>query len=82
LEGEFESAARWIVEIAKKVGNDPQDYSVLEVDMRLVPGARTHQDLHSNSGIVVDRVDRILPEAIRLVDRELELPTGVCTKGA
>jgi hypothetical protein len=82
LEGEFESAARWIVEVAKKVGNNPRGYSVLEVDVRLVSGARTHQDVHSHSGIIVDRVDRIVPEALRLVDRQLELPTSVCTTGA
>ena len=66
----------------KKAGTNPREYSVLEVDMRLVPGARTHQDLHSKSGIVADRVDRIPPYAIRLVDRELDLPTSVSTTGA
>jgi hypothetical protein len=77
LEGEFESAARWVVEIAKKTATDPRGYSVLAVDLRLVPDARIYQDLHSDSGVVVDRVDRIPPAAIQLVDRQITLPTSV-----
>lgn len=57
LDGTNTSAAYWAQLLAERKGLTVADYSILEVSREhLPPGARVYQDLHSQSGIVIDRV--------------------------
>jgi hypothetical protein len=51
--------------------NDP-DWGIVEIDMtHLPPGARVYQDIHSVSGMIVDKIERIPGELIREVRRKV-----------
>jgi hypothetical protein len=57
LEGHYESAEAWVRLLSERKGVSVADYSILEVNLlNCVEGdARVYYDLHSTSGIVVDK---------------------------
>lgn len=73
LEGDG-SAVRWIRIFSEKYGKSQADYGILELNLRGFDG-RVYQDIHSEFGLVIDRVDQIDPSRIRKMnesDYELE----------
>jgi hypothetical protein len=64
--GENDSAEWWANHLSKSehtLCRDP-NWTILQIDMALVPTARAYQDMHSKSGLIVDRIARIPPEAL------------------
>jgi len=65
-ENENDSAEWWADHLSKSehtLSSDP-NWSILQIDMALVPAARVYQDMHSKSGLIVDRISRIPPAAL------------------
>ena len=56
---------RW--ELGKKNRcNDPH-WGIVRIDLAVLPGARVHQDMHSQSGLIIDRMDHIPPHLVEQV---------------
>jgi len=58
---------RWIRIFSQKYDRPQSDYGILELDL-LGIGGRMYQDAHSQYGLVIDRLDRLPPPRIRLLD--------------
>jgi hypothetical protein len=57
LAGNNTSAAHWVQLLASAKGLNVADYSILQASLANLPAsARVYRDLHSESGIVIDRV--------------------------
>lgn len=70
------SAVRWIKIFSEKYDRPQADYGILELDLRGVDG-RMYQDIHSEHGLVIDRIERIDPSRIReLNESAYELEQG------
>jgi hypothetical protein len=69
LEGEG-GAVRWVRLFSERYGRAQSEYAVLQVDLRGV-GGRVYKDAHSRHGIVIDRIDRIDPGRILVVDESV-----------
>jgi hypothetical protein len=66
-EAENDSAEWWRQELSKKNRfNDPH-WGIVQIDLTGLRGARVHQDMHSKSGLIIDRVDRVPPDLVRQV---------------
>ena len=66
-EGENDSAEWWRQELSNKNRfNDPH-WGILRIDLTELAGARVHQDMHSQSGLIIDRIDRIPPHLVRQI---------------
>jgi hypothetical protein len=62
---ENDSAEWWMGELSKKNKFDDPNWGIVRIDMSRLPAtARTYQDMHSFSGVIVDRVERISAELI------------------
>ena len=67
---ENDSAEWWRDELAKKNRFNDPDWGILHIDMARLPAtARTYQDMHSQTGVIVDRIDRIPAKLITEVSR-------------
>ncbi len=73
LRGDLESAECWVRCLSNRKGMSPMDYSILEIKLGEVRGARVHKDFHSSSGIIIDRIDSIPP---LFIAREFRLSDG------
>jgi len=73
LRGNLDSAERWAWCLSNSRGMSPADYSILEIKLGEVRGARVHKDFHSTSGIIIDRIESISPIFIA---REFRLNDG------
>jgi hypothetical protein len=62
-----EGATYWVTLLSERRKRKDDDYIIIEVDLHRVPGARVYQDVHSTSGLVVDRIESIPAAALRLV---------------
>lgn len=72
------SAVRWISIFSERYRRPPTDYGILELDLRGV-GGRLYEDIHTEFGLVIDRIDRIDPSRIREMNEStytLEQSTG------
>jgi hypothetical protein len=66
---ENDSAEWWRATLSKKNRFGDPNWGIVQIDMTgLPPGARVYQDMHSASGVIVDRIDRIPGKLIREVD--------------
>jgi hypothetical protein len=66
---ENDSAEWWKMTLSKKNNFDDPNWGIVRIDMTgLPPTARIYQDMHSASGVMVDRIDRIPGALIREVD--------------
>jgi hypothetical protein len=74
LGGDFESAERWAIELSKAKQLSPSAFSILELKLTAVPEARIYRDLHSASGIVLDRLASVPPTAITVLTVNSSLP--------
>ncbi len=66
LEGDG-GAVRWISILGKASGHALTDYCVLEVNLQGIDG-RMYQDAHSQFGLVIDKIDRIPWESLKVVE--------------
>src|SRR5262249_9777281 len=69
LEGDG-SAVRWIRIFSEKSDKPQGHFSILEVDLSGLD-ARIYQDAHSQYGVVIDRIHRIPPQRIRVVEESI-----------
>jgi hypothetical protein len=59
-EGEHGSAEWWKETLSKKNNFDDPNWGIIQIDMTQLPTtARVYQDMHSKSGAIVDRIERI-----------------------
>jgi len=63
-DGSTTCAAYWAKLLSESDQVPIEAFSILEVDLRTSPSARVYQDLHSQSGIVIDGIDSIPSDAI------------------
>jgi hypothetical protein len=56
---EKETARWWMVELSRKNRFGDHDWSIIKIDMSKLKNARVYQDMHSKSGIIIDRIPRI-----------------------
>lgn len=66
--GENDCAEWWRNELSKKNRFEDPYWTIVRIDLDGLEEARIYQDMHSQSGIVIDRIERIPPERITLVD--------------
>jgi len=59
------SGSSWVRIFCNKNQRKPEEYAILRVDLSGL-GARVYQDVRSQYGLIVDRIDRIPPDRIRL----------------
>jgi hypothetical protein len=59
------SASRWVKIFCERYRKKPEEYGILRVDLTGL-GARVYQDIRSQYGLIVDRIDRIPADRIRL----------------
>ena len=59
------SASRWVKIFSGRYSRKPDDYGILRVNLAGL-GARVYPDIRSRYGLIVDRIDRIPPDRIRL----------------
>jgi hypothetical protein len=65
---ENDSAVWWKAELREKNHSNERDWSIVRIDMSRLKGARVHKDMHSKSGIIIDKVERVPPELISVVE--------------
>lgn len=66
---ENDSAKWWMKRLSQKNRFDDPDWRIVQIDMTQLPAtARIYQDMHSTSGVIVDRLDKIPGKLIREVD--------------
>jgi hypothetical protein len=66
-DSENDSAEWWMEHLSKRNRfNDPH-WGIVRIEMAQLTNARIYQDMHSASGLVVDKVDRIPNELITVV---------------
>jgi hypothetical protein len=64
-----DSAEWWRTTLSKKNNFDDPNWGIVRIDMTQLPcGARVYQDMHSASGVIVDRIERIPGKLIHEVD--------------
>lgn len=64
-----DSAEWWMTTLSKKNNFNDPDWGIVRIDMTGLPAtARVYQDMHSASGVIVDRIVRIPGRLIRAVD--------------
>jgi hypothetical protein len=62
---ENDSAEWWMETLSQKNNFNDPNYGIVQIDMTRLPyGARVYQDMHSASGVIVDKIDRIPAELI------------------
>jgi hypothetical protein len=66
-EGENECAEWWMQKLSEKVNQSIVDWGILEINLAGFTSARTHQDMHSASGIIIDRIERVPQARIKRV---------------
>jgi hypothetical protein len=69
-EGNENDSAEWCRKTLSESNNfnDP-NWGIVRIDMTGLPAtARVYQDMHSYSGVIVDRIDRISGRLLREVD--------------
>jgi hypothetical protein len=66
-EGENDSAEWWKEHLSKRNRFDDPHWGIVQIDMARLRNARVYQDMHSASGLIVDKVDRIPKELITVV---------------
>lgn len=64
------TAEWWAACFSKNRGIALADFSILEITLGPLRGARVHKDFHSESGIIIDRTEAIPPQ---MVAREIRL---------
>lgn len=68
---ENDSAEWWKGTLSKKNRFGDPDWRIVQIDMTRLPlGARVYQDMHSASGVLVDRIEKIPGKLIRPVGCE------------
>ncbi len=73
---ENDSAQWWMLNLSKRNRFNDPDWGIVEIDMaQLPPAARVYQDMHSASGVIVDRIDKILGKLVREVDWDRSFTT-------
>jgi len=66
---ENDSAVWWMHALSKRNRHNDPHWGIVRVDMTRLPAtARVYQDMHSASGVIVDRIDRIPAHALSPVD--------------
>jgi hypothetical protein len=65
--GENDSAEWWMEHLSQRNRFDDSNWGIVQIDMGRLTSARVYQDMHSTSGLVVDKVDRIPSELITVV---------------
>ena len=66
---ENDSAEWWMKTLSQKNRFDDPIWGIVRIDMTRLPrGARVYQDMHSTSGVIVDRIDRIPGRLLSEVD--------------
>lgn len=68
------SAHWWRDHLSKNNSFDDPDWVVLEITLSGLPPHRLYRDIWSQSGVIVDGVDRIPPELITLIYDGMSLP--------
>jgi hypothetical protein len=64
-----DSAEWWMMTLSKKNNFNDPDWGIVRIDMTQLPApARVYQDMHSASGVIVDRLDKIPSKLIHEVD--------------
>jgi hypothetical protein len=63
-EGENDSAEWWRQELSKKNRFIDPHWGIVQIDLAGLSGARVHQDIHSQSGLIIDKIDRIPPDLV------------------
>lgn len=64
-----DSAEWWTMTLSKKNNFNDPIWGIVRIDMTGLPAtARVYQDMHSASGVLVDRIERIPSRLIRAVD--------------
>lgn len=69
LVGEHESAERWVKLFSQNSNVPESEFSILKIHLSCIPQARVHLDFHSQSGLIVDRIDQIPAHALSRVTR-------------
>ncbi len=79
-----DSAEWWMMTLGKKNNFNDPDWGIVRIDMTGLPAtARVYQDMHSASGVIVDRIDRIPGRLISEVSgRGPAVPAASRTEGA
>jgi hypothetical protein len=63
-----DSAEWWRTTLSKNNKSNDPNWGIVRIDMTRLPrGARVYQDMHSTSGVIVDRIDRIPGKLITAV---------------
>jgi hypothetical protein len=65
--GENDCAEWWRDHLSYKNLYDDPCWGILRIDLASLPEARVYQDMHSQSGLVVDEIERIPPNLITLI---------------
>jgi hypothetical protein len=79
---ERNSAVWWMTALSKKNNFKDPAWGIVRIDMtRLPPGARAYKDMHSTSGVVVDRLDRIPGDLIEAVEGQSTVGRDVSIAG-
>jgi hypothetical protein len=75
-----DSAQWWMMTLSKRNNFNDSNWSILRIDMTQLPAtARVYQDMHSASGVIVDRIERIpgrLITEVPVVARQCHHLTG------
>jgi hypothetical protein len=65
--GENDSAEWWRDHLSQRNRFNDPSWGILRIDMAGIPEARVYQDKHSQSGLVVDEIDRIPPRLVTVI---------------
>jgi hypothetical protein len=60
-----DSAEWWKEELSKTNRFNHPDWGILQIDLSGLLDVRVYQDMHSQSGIVIDRIERVPPSLLR-----------------
>jgi hypothetical protein len=66
-EGENKGADWWMNNLSRHVGENVALWGIVQIDVARLTNARVHQDIHSESGLIVDRFERIPNELITVI---------------
>jgi hypothetical protein len=70
-----DSAEWWMMTLSKKNNFNDPNWGIVQIDMTRLPAtARVYQDMHSASGVIVDRIERIPGKLIRQAHLPLREP--------
>ncbi|MFT3882826.1 MAG: hypothetical protein QM703_24625 [Gemmatales bacterium] len=61
---ENNSAEWWMKHLSKNNRFDDPHWGIVRIDLSSLKNVRVHQDMHSESGLVIDKIDRIPAELI------------------